>query len=140
MILLHFLTFVFRLNSYKNKNIKLTTPAGVYTRNGERVREMIAGFLTRNSPTDDVFSTYGTFTTTHPSGGLFSTSIDIKTPLIHKNVCSLSTPSIPFPVKGIVTLTKNTHTATIDFGTGECDNLAMLSIDGGVATQITLGN
>ena len=121
-------------------NIKLTTPAGVYTRNGERVREMIAGFLTRNSPTDDVFSTYGTFTTTHPSGGLFSTSIDIKTPLIHKNVCSLSTPSISFPVKGIVTLTKNTHTATIDFGTGECDNLAMLSIDGGVATQITLGN
>ena len=121
-------------------DMTFTTTGGVYTRNGERIREMIAGFLTRNSPTDDVFSTYGTFTTTHPNGSVFTTSIDIKTPLIHKNVCSLSTPSIPFPVKGILTLTKNTHTATIDFGTGECDNLAMLSIDGGVATQITLGN
>ena len=120
--------------------MKLTTAAGVYTLNGERVREMIEGFATRMSPTDDVFSTYGTFTTTLPDGSTFTSLIEAASPLIHKNVCSFSQSPMPFPVSGTLKLTKNTHTATIDYGNGVCDNLAMQSIDGGVATQITLGN
>lgn len=119
--------------------IKLTTSTGVYTRNGDRIREMTAGFSTRFSPTDDVYSTYGTFTTTHPNGTIISL-IESATPLVHKTACSFLTVPMPFPVSGIVKLSKNTHHATINFGTGDCDNLAMLSIDGGVATQITLGN
>jgi hypothetical protein len=118
----------------------LTTTTGVYTRNGDRIREMTAGFLTRLSPTDDVYSTYGTFTTTHPNGTIFTSLIESTTPLVHKTACSLIQIPMPFPVSGIVKLSKNSHYATIDYGTGDCDNLAMLSIDGGTATQITLGN
>ncbi|HEX9152003.1 MAG TPA: hypothetical protein VF842_07960 [Flavobacterium sp.] len=120
--------------------MKLTLTAGVYTRNGDRVREMTAGFLTRLSPTDDVYSTYGTFTTTHPNGTVFTSLIASTTPLVHKTACSLMQVPMPFPVSGIVKLSKNSHYATIDYGTGDCDNLAMLSIDGGTATQITLGH
>ncbi|KIA87423.1 hypothetical protein [Flavobacterium sp. AED] len=118
----------------------LTTTAGVYTRNGDRIREMTAGFLTRLSPTDDLYSTYGTFTTTHPNGTIFTSLIESTTPLVHKTACSLIQIPMPFPVSGILKLSKNSHYATIDYGTGDCDNLAMLSIDGGTATQITLGN
>lgn len=121
-------------------NMTLTTSTGIYTRNGDRVREMTAGFLTRLSPTDDVYSTYGTFTTTHPNGTVFTSLIESSTPLVHKTACSLSQDPMPFPVSGILKLSKNAHYATIDYGTGGCDNLAMLSIDGGTATQITLGN
>ncbi|MFV5698580.1 hypothetical protein ACM55H_09450 [Flavobacterium sp. ZT3R17] len=120
--------------------MKLTTSTGIYTRNGDRIREMTAGFSTRLSPTDDVYSTFGTFTTTHPNGAIFTSLIESTTPLVHKTACSLIPVPMPFPVSGIVKLSKNSHYATIDYGTGDCDNLAMLSIDGGTATQITLGN
>ncbi|MFV5694734.1 hypothetical protein ACM55G_04755 [Flavobacterium sp. LB3P122] len=121
-------------------DMKLTSTTGVYTRNGDRIREMTAGFTTRLSPTDDVYKTYGTFTTTHPNGTNFTSLIELTTPLVHKIACSLMSVPMPFPVSGIVKLSKNSHYATIDYGTGDCDNLAMLSIDGGTATQITLGN
>jgi hypothetical protein len=110
--------------------MKLTTKSGIYTRNGSKIREMIAGFLTRTSPTDDVFSTYGTFTTTHPNGSTFASLIDMATPLIHKTACGLLQNPVPFPVSGILKLTKNTHYATIDYGTGDCDDLATITING----------
>lgn len=119
-------------------NMKLTTAEGTYTRNGERFREMTAGFLTRTSPTDDVFSTWGTFTTTYTNGNVYSSSISADTPLITKTACGLQQTPRPFPVSGVLKLTKNSHYVTIDYGNGDCDNLAMLSKDGGVATQIIL--
>lgn len=118
----------------------LTTKAGVYTRNGDRIREMTAGFSTRLSPTDDIYSTYGTFTTTHPNGSVFTSLIEAATPLINKTACNLQQVPMPFPVSGTLKLTKNAHSATIDYGNGNCDNLAMLSIDGAAATPIVLGN
>lgn len=117
----------------------LTTKAGVYIRNGERIREMTAGFSTRLSPTDDIYSTYGTFTTTHPNGSVFSSLIEAASPLINKTACNLQQVPMPFPVSGKLKLTKNSHTATIEYGNGNCDNLAMLSIDGGTAAPIMLG-
>ncbi len=119
-------------------NMTLTTKEGVYSRDGERIREMTAGFLTRTSPTDDVFSTWGTFTTKHPNGNVYSSSINADSPLITKTACGLQQTPRPFPVSGVLKLSKNTHYVTIDYGSGDCDNLAMLSIDGGVPTQITL--
>ena len=119
-------------------NMTLTTKEGVYTRNGERFREMNAGFLTRTSPTDDVFSTWGTFTTTYSNGNVYSSSINASAPLITKTACGLQQTPKPFPVSGVLKLSKNSHYVTIDYGSGECDNLAMLSVDGGTATQITL--
>ena len=44
--------------TFTMSGMTLTTLNGVYTLNGERIREMTAGFSTRTSPTDDVFSTY----------------------------------------------------------------------------------
>ena len=124
--------------TFSMANMKLTTKEGVYTRNGDRIREMTAGFLTRTSPTDDVFSTWGTFTTTHSNGNVYSSSINESTPLITKTACGLQANPRPFPVSGVLKLSKNSHYVTIDYGTGECDNLATLSIDGGAATPITL--
>lgn len=116
----------------------LTTSAGIYTRNGSRTREMTAGFLTRLSPTDDIYSTYGTFTTTNPKGVIFTSLIEPATPLIHKAACNFTQPPMPFPVSGKLKLSNNSHYAIIDYGNGDCDNLAMLSKDGAAATQITL--
>jgi hypothetical protein len=118
-------------------NMTLTTKDGVYVRNGYRIREMIAGFLTRNSPTDDIFSTYGTFTTTKGEN-VFTSLINAETPLINKTACGLLAIPMPFPVSGILKLSRNSHFVTIDYGNGECDNLAMKSVDGGVPVQITL--
>lgn len=125
--------------TFSMTGMTLTTTSGAYTRNGQRTREMTAGFSTRLTPTDDVYSTFGTFTTTNPKGTVFTSLIDQATPLVNKTACSLTQPSMPFAVSGILKLSKNAHYATIDYGTGDCDNLAMLSIDGGTPTQITLG-
>ncbi len=117
-----------------------TTNEGVYKRNGERIREMTAGFATRLSPTDDIFSIYGTFTTTHPNGSVYTSLVEKGTALIHKTACSLQTTPMPFPVSGKLKISKDTHYAIIEYGNGECDNLAMLAIDGGTGKPIILGN
>jgi hypothetical protein len=36
----------------------------------------------------------------------------------------------PFPVSGTVSIIKNDATSILDFGNGECDNLATITIDG----------
>jgi hypothetical protein len=124
--------------TYTMTAMTLTTISGVFTRNGTRTREMTAGFLTRLNLADDVYSTYGTFTTTNPTGTVFTSLIESVNPLINKTDCSLLQTPMPFPVSGIAKLSNNLHYATIDYGTGDCDNFALLSIDGGAATQITL--
>lgn len=125
--------------TYSSTGMTLTTSIGVYTRSGQLTKEMTAGFLTRLSPTDDVYSIYGTNTTTNPKGTVFTSLVELATPLVYKSACSLSQTPMPYPVTGILKITKNNHYASINYGTGDCDNLAMLSIDGGTATQITLG-
>lgn len=126
-------------NTFTMNAMTWTSTEGIYTRNGERIREMTAGFATRLSPTDDIYATHGTFTTTHPSGSVYTTLIEKATPLVHKTACSLLTTPMPFAVSGQLKISKDSHYATIDFGNGECDNLAMLSIDGGTAKPIILG-
>ena len=127
-------------NTFIMNAMKWTTTEGVYTRTGERIREMIAGFATRLSPTDDIFSTHGTFTTTHPNGSVYTALVEKATALIHKTACSLQTTPMPFPVSGKLKISKDSHYAIIEYGNGECDNLAMLAIDGGTAKPIILGN
>lgn len=127
-------------NTFILNAMKWTTTEGVYTRTGERIREMIAGFATRLSPTDDIFSTHGTFTTTHPNGSVYTALVEKATALIHKTACSLQTTPMPFPVSGKLKISKDSHYAIIEYGNGECDNLAMLAIDGGTAKPIILGN
>ena len=127
-------------NTFTMNAMTWTSTEGIYTRNGERIREMTAGFITRLSPTDDIFSTYGTFTTTHPNGSIYTSLVEKGTALIHKTACSLQTAPMPFPVSGKLKISKDSHYAIIEYGNGECDNLAMLAIDGGTAKPIILGN
>ena len=44
---------------------------------------------------------------------------------------------MPFPVSGIVEIVKNDAKATLDYGNGDCDKLATITING-VSKEIVL--
>ena len=120
------------LHPVANMSIDMTVtfPNGnSYHRVGNRIREMIEGFDTQPIWQDNVFSITGSWTTTSTNGSQSST---ITTPLISKMNC----PNI---VSGIVQIVRNNNTATLDYGNGDCDNQATLTING-TTTTITLGN
>jgi hypothetical protein len=101
-----------------------------YTRTGNRVREMVEGYETKGNWDDNVFLVTGSGSTTMPNGDKCSSTI--KTPLRFVAACKK-----PFPVSGTVLKVKNDTEALVDFGTGECDNLATVTI-AGVTTTIEL--
>lgn len=103
---------------------------GVYTRKGSLVKEMVAGYDTWFNWEDNAFLVTGSGTTTFPNGDTFSA--EITTPLEFDSSCRK-----PFAVKGVVTITKNAATATIDYGDGSCDTLAKVTKDG-VTEEIDL--
>ncbi len=112
-------------------DVKITLPDGkVYTRIGTRVREMTEGFATVGNWEDNVFLVWGYDITTFPNGSKY-TSI-IKTPLRFTAICK-----IPFPVSGVIEITKNDEIATLDYGNGDCNNLATITT-GGVTKEIEL--
>ena len=105
-------------------DMKITFPDGkIYTRIGTRVREMVEGFATIGNWEDNVFNVWGSQTTTFPGGSIHSNLI--KTPLLLKMSCKM-----PFPVSGIVEIVKNDAKATLDYGNGDCDKLATITING----------
>ena len=111
-------------------DMTVTFPNGnVYHRVGNRVREMIDGFTTPLLWIDNVFSITGSWTTTFPSGTRTS---NITTPLVAKATC-------PHLVSGVITVTGPVNTVTLDYGNGDCDNQATLTVNG-TTTTITLGN
>lgn len=95
----------------------------VYSRKGTRVKEMIEGFTTPKNWEDNVFLVWGYHITSSPSGTKITTTIT--TPLRFVMACRK-----PFPVSGTVSIIKNDATSILDFGNGECDNLATITIDG----------
>lgn len=112
-------------------DVKVTFPDGkVYTRIGTRVREMTEGFATVGNWEDNVFLVWGYDITTFPNGSKYTSTI--KTPLQFNSSCNM-----PFPVKGVVEITKNDVLATLNYGNGECDNLATMTT-GGVTKEIVL--
>ncbi|WP_284651521.1 hypothetical protein [Flavobacterium terrisoli] len=111
-------------------DMTVTFPNGnSYHRVGNRVREMIEGFGTPLLWIDNVFSITGSWTTTFPNGTQTST---ISTPLRVEATC-------PHIVSGVVNIVRNDNTITLDYGNGDCDNQATLTINGTTST-ITLGN
>lgn len=102
----------------------------VYTRKGTLIKEMTAGYKTWSDWEDNVYVVTGSGTTTFPNGDTFSA--EITTPLEFKASCKT-----PFPVKGIVSITKNDAKAIIDYGNGDCDTLAKVTKDG-VTEEIDL--
>ena len=104
----------------------------VYTRTGTRVREMIAGYDTPFNWSDNIFLETGNSTTTHANGNVVTCTIT--TPLEFTMSCDM-----PFPVQGVISITKNDSTGIVDYGNGTCDNIATLTVDSGLTTNITLG-
>jgi len=105
-------------------DVKVTFPDGkVYTRIGTRVREMTEGFATVGNWEDNVFLVWGYNITTFPNGSKYTSTI--KTTLRFNSSCKM-----PFPVSGIVEIKKNDVLATLDYGNGDCDNLATMTTNG----------
>ena len=105
-------------------DMKITFDDGkVYSRTGTTVKETIEGNETPLNWEDNVFLVTGNSATSLANGDTVTTVIT--TPLRYITSCKL-----PFPVSGIVSITKNTSVGTLDFGDGKCDNLATLTIDG----------
>jgi hypothetical protein len=102
----------------------------VYTRTGNRIKEMVEGYDTKGNWSDNVFLVTGSETTAWPNGDTSSSTI--KTALRYEMACKK-----PFPVSGSVSKVKNGVETLVDYGTGECDNLASVTIDG-VTTTIEL--
>lgn len=94
----------------------------VYTivRELEGEREWIDGFGTPQM-TDDKFMLNGSGTITVNDELKFAKSIT--EPLFIDRACR-------FPLSGIVEITRDEETMTIDYGTGECDNIALVTKDG----------
>lgn len=111
-----------------------TFPNGTYHRVGTRVREIVEGYgdaiLANN-----IYKITGNWVTTTPSGATQTSTIT--TPLRVKMSCMASNK--PLIVFGIITIVRNDTTATLDFGDGECDNLAVLTVNGN-SYNIVLGN
>ncbi|MCL9804747.1 hypothetical protein NAT51_04390 [Flavobacterium amniphilum] len=104
-----------------NTNLTLTLGNGdVYTRTGTRTTEWTEGHDTPNDRSDDVHLVTGNWSTTSPNGTMSAT---ITTPLKKLGNCH-------YYVEGVIVFTKNDSEATLDFGDGECDNQATLTING----------
>jgi hypothetical protein len=118
-----------------NMDVTATFPNGnSYTRVGQRIREIIDGFGTPVF-TDNIYRVTGSWTTTFPSTTIqYST---ITTPLIVKMSCMVVNK--PLLVKGVITIVRNNNTATLDYGDGACDNLAVFTINGN-SYNIVIGN
>lgn len=114
-------------------DIKITFPDGtVYTRFGTRVREMVEGFATIGIWEDNVFKVWGYTITTFPNGSKYTFKTEKTQALLIKMSCKMS-----FPVSGVVEILKDDATATLDYGNGDCDKLATMTING-VTKEIIL--
>ena len=115
-------------------NMTFTVLGDVYTRVGTRTRECIEGFDTRLNWADNVYVVTGSWATTFPNGNVHTNTISTTSPLRIRMNCDYRI------VKGTVTITRPNHTAILDYGTGTCDNIATVAIDGGAAIPFTFGN
>jgi hypothetical protein len=114
-----------------NMNMTATFPNGnTATRIGTRTREIVEGFATA-STLDNIWKITGSWVTTFQNG--VAQTATITTPLIVRFNC-------PRIVGGAITFVRNGNTAILDYGNGDCDNLASVSINGGASVTITLGN
>ena len=118
-----------------NMNLTITLPDGrVLTRVGTRTSEIIAGYNTLTDWTDNVYSVTGNWTTTFPNTNTQTSTIT--SPIIVKLSCVPTNSSLS---QGIITFVRNSQTATLDYGNGDCDNLAVFTMNG-ISYNIVLGN
>jgi len=98
----------------------------------ERTRELVDNNSTPLIWADDKYSITGVSSGVNAKGKAYSMVIDSNNPLIIYN-------NYPHFVQGIVTVTSETRTATFNYGNGEKDNLATVTING-KTKEISLKN
>lgn len=110
-------------------DITITLTTGeVITKKGTKIKEKIAGAATKDRG-DDVYSISGNWESVNKDG-------DVKNALITTNL--RREYACKYIVSGVIEITKDGATSTLDFGDGTCDNLASLTGSAGVVTEITL--
>lgn len=114
----------------KVENGKVTAPSGRYwLHNGVRDVVQIAGTSTPNTLLDDIFLITGNYTITNAAGK--TRDCFITEALQKKSTCdNIGTGKLK--VQGAA------HNAVINFGDGDCDKLATISIDGQEPRTIVL--
>lgn len=107
------------------ENGKATWPDGTFaTREVNRTREWIRG----TNPMMDEWIVDGTASGTNRNGNVYQ--VEITTPLVYKRECAI-TNRVFMAVEGVKVLTVGTgRTITIDYGSGECDRIITVTIDG----------
>ena len=114
----------------KVENGKITAPTGKYwLHNSIKNVVQTEGYNTPRNFLDDAFSITGSNSVTNANG--VTRNFAIKEALLKKTICE----NIG---KGKIELSGARHTAVIDYGNGECDRVATISIDGGTAITILL--
>jgi hypothetical protein len=99
-------------------------------KNGTKIREWIEGVGT-GAWGDNVFLITGNWMFTKKNGTVLSA--EIIEPLRRELACK-------FLVSGIIELSKNENKAVLDYGDGDCDSKATISINGGEEREIDLSN
>ena len=114
------------------ENGKLTAPSGNFIMWNKHITvTQIEGNGTPHFPLDDIFSITGSGNGTVKHGdNTVQWSFEIIEPLIRKFICH-------WTIKGTVRLTVNGITGILNYGNGDCDNKATLTI-GNVVINITL--
>lgn len=114
----------------KIENGKITAPGGRFWLH-QSVRDIVqtAGVATPRNLRDDIFSITGNAGVTNPAG--ITRTATILQPLQKKYLC-------PFIDKGRVKFQGPNHFAVLDYGNGDCDRFATISIDGRAPRIITL--
>ena len=104
-----------------NKNVKITWDDGAYvTIEGMRTREWIEG-KDNKLWGDNVFSITGNWTITKKNGDIFNSTI--MKPLIRNLACR-------FITSGVVEIKKADNTSQLDYGDGQCDDIATVTKNG----------
>ncbi len=120
-----------------NMDMTATFPDGrVFTRVGTRTREIIAGMNTPAYFADNIYQVTGNWNTTFPNTTVQTSTITA--PLLVKMSCA--NQNKPLLVQGVITFTRNGNTATLDYGDGACDNLAVFTVNGNSYNIILGGN
>ncbi len=105
-----------------NESITVSFPNNLVTgtRNGTRISEWVEGVGSGNW-VDNVYHITGNWQTQFTNG--FERSGEVTQTLVYKTAC-------PYFVAGRLEVTQDGVTAAIDFGDGECDNLAVFIYNG----------
>ena len=103
-------------------NGKITfTDGTTYTRTVERTRTWVEGYDTPFYIWDDVYTLEGVATGVNRRG--YTYTHQITSALMFKLSCR-------WLVQGVIDLTVGDKQATIDYGNGDCDNIAYVTVNG----------